>query len=72
MEASSNAALFYNSSRGTGIEEGIEQMKLTESVEKKLVFVSLFCDWACYVITSYLVCILIGANFLLSWNAAFF
>lgn len=37
MENSSNAAIFYNSSHGTGIEEGFEQMKLTETIEKKLV-----------------------------------
>lgn len=37
MENSSNAAIFYNSSHGTGVEEGFEQMKLTETIEKKLV-----------------------------------
>ena len=35
MEHSSNALLYYNNSRG--VEEGFEQMKLTETVEKKLV-----------------------------------
>ena len=38
MECSSNAVLYYNSSRG--VEEGLEQMKLTETVEKKLAFPS--------------------------------
>lgn len=33
MEYSGNAVLYYNSSRG--VEEGIEQIKLTETVEKK-------------------------------------
>lgn len=45
MECSSNAFLYYNSSRGTGVEDGLEQMKLTDTVEKKLVLVMLFCDW---------------------------
>ena len=44
MEFSSNAALFYNTSRGTGVEEGIEQMKFTDTVEKKLVFANSFCE----------------------------
>ena len=35
---SSNANLFYNSSRGA--EEGFEQMKITETLEKKLVSAS--------------------------------
>ena len=44
MDCSSNAALFYNTSRGTGVEEGIEQMKFTDTVEKKLVFANSFCE----------------------------
>jgi len=39
MEFSSNAGLFYNSSRGYEelIEQGAEKIKLIESTEKKLV-----------------------------------
>ena len=33
MDFSSTAALFYNTSCGTGGEEGIEQMKFTDTVE---------------------------------------